>query len=92
MGNVRESKSGGIAAVIAEIQKKVDEIAKSIEELRSEVKDLKDSMDNLNKVIQDLVSEVRSIMPSRSVLADEIFKETLRKVIKDFLRDQAREI
>ncbi len=56
------------------------------------MKEIKDSVDKLSKVIQDLVSEVRSMMPSRSVLADEVFKERLRKVIKDFLRDRVREI
>jgi len=82
----------GIISLISELSNKLDNVIKSIEELRNEVNRLRDAVSKLNEVVEDLAEEVKSLGLGRSAIADEIFKERLKRIIKGFLREESLEI
>jgi len=87
-----DSEVGSIAVMLNEILRRLDDLTRSISELRSEVKELKNVLGKLKDVIEELSRNVRMLGTVRSPLADEIFKERLRRITEEYLKEGGTEM
>ena len=89
-----ESGSGScrLIELINELSKKLDEVMKTVESIKNEVSELKKRVGRLSKAVDELAKEVRSLGAGRSAVADELFKERLKQIIRGFMREEGIEM
>jgi len=86
------AESRRLTELINELSKKLDEVMKTVESIKNEVSELKERVGRLSEAIDELAKEVESLGAGRSVVADELFKERLKQIIRGFLRGEGIEI